>query len=199
MSVFLVSMTLSTLSQGTLPDSYAKLVAQVLLFMALSTVKLQGNEHFYLKWCLYSGRHGVRGDRDSFLRCQRARPPVARHDRIFNTEFDPNYIGIAFVGSTALILDNILRNNKRLICILLYGINVVAIPLFGVRAGPCCPLRCQIWRCFCSSLPGRKADDPENRQIIADGRRLCRRFIELCFSELCRPVDAHLQRRAGRQ
>jgi len=134
MSVFLVSMTLSTLSQGTLPDSYAKLVAQVLLFMALSTVKLQGNEHFYLKWVYLLA--GTVYAAIAIHSCV-ANALVRRlHGMIviFNTEFDPNYIGIAFVGSTALILDNILRNNKRLICILLYGINVVAI-LYSASRG----------------------------------------------------------------
>lgn len=125
--LFLMHSVLITMIKGMQPSGFVRYIGQIVMCLVLFSVTITDWEHEYLQkvfvtsasvyaimiiWSLYqNAQEGY----------------IHTHVRIFNTEFDPNFIGIPMVAATALLLDNILRNKKRIASALMYMIVAIAI------------------------------------------------------------------------
>ena len=116
-----------------MPSYALPMLAQMLVCIALYTIDLTPKEHRFLKqvfiWAtvvysvliIYSCL--VQGE-DRYVHGQII---------LFNTELDPNYIGIPLVAAMTLLLSAIVHEKRKLLSVLCYGIVAVAMMFTSSR------------------------------------------------------------------
>lgn len=125
--IFLVLSTFNTFIQGYIPSYFARYFLQVILFIVFSSITLRKKEeefielNFVLASSLYALLTIISCIKNSSVRYYHS--PII----LFNTNIDPNYIGIPFVLSSTLLFYWILNVNKIALNISLLFINIIAI------------------------------------------------------------------------
>lgn len=119
--------SLVSMAQGRMPQYYTRLIGQMILCISLSQWHLREYEHRFLRniYVCAAVIYAILAIRA----CYSAGISRYYHGDIemFGTSFDPNYIGIPLVASSAIILDCIMRAKKRALYITAYTIVLVSI------------------------------------------------------------------------
>lgn len=125
--LFLIYTMFGCYLNGHFPSYFIKFVTQILFCALLFSVDITERENEYLKWVftLSSSIYAVL----VIITCiENAREGYARTDiLLFGAELDPNFVGIPFVASMTLLLDNVLKKKRTFISIALYVVNAIAI------------------------------------------------------------------------
>ena len=125
--LFLIYTAFGCYLNGHFPSYFIKFVTQILLCALLFSVNITERENEYLKWVftLSSSIYAVL----VIVACvENAREGYARTDiLLFGAKLDPNFVGIPFVASMTLLLDNVLNKKKTFVSIALYVVNAIAI------------------------------------------------------------------------
>lgn len=126
--VFLIVTTIVTFSHGSMPGYFSRFAAQILLCVILMAIPCSNrSETFFLKavFIISSVVYAIL----IIISCYRLSGQRYFHDSIvlFNTQIDPNFIGIPIVAASVLTLNQILQKNRRLLHLLFYIILVIAI------------------------------------------------------------------------
>lgn len=121
--LFLVLTSIVSFGNYGMPTYYTKYAAQIILCIFLQNIELSHRENEFLKWtfCISSAVYALLVIKASSLGHTHARIIL------FNTSFDPNFIGIPFTAASIILLDNILQKTKRVFSLALYFIIAVAI------------------------------------------------------------------------
>ncbi len=125
--LFLTITTISSLFLGPLPGYYARFAAQIVLFLTVVNIRVNEREKRFLENVFISA--SVIYAILTIYSCVSMGDSRYYHGDIvlFDTAFDPNYIGIPFVATAALLLNRILRERKRVLSVCLYTVILIAI------------------------------------------------------------------------
>lgn len=128
LTVFLLLTFFVTFTYGALPSYFVRYTAQIILCIVLMTLSsVNKREVIFLKnvFIISSVIYAVL----IIISCYRLGGERYTHDSIvlFNTELDPNFLGIPLVAASVLVLDNILNKRKRLLNLAFYAILAFAI------------------------------------------------------------------------
>ena len=119
--------TISSLFLGPLPGYYARFTAQIVLFLTVVNIRANEREKRFLEnvFLYASVLYAVL----AIYSCVSMGESRYYHGDIvlLGTAFDPNYIGIPFVATAALLLNRILRERRRILSICLYTVILIAI------------------------------------------------------------------------
>lgn len=126
--IFLVITSIVTFSFGSLPSYFSRYMAQILLCIILMAIScLNQSEVDFLRkiFIIASVIYAIL----IIVSCYRLSGQRYYHASIvlFNTQLDPNFIGIPLVAASVLVLNNIFSKRKRFISILFYIILAIAI------------------------------------------------------------------------
>lgn len=139
---FLVLTSLVTFASGSFPSYFLRYAAQILLCIVLLAVpSLDKTEEDYLRNVFIAS--AVFYSLLAIRSCYQLGASRYYHADIIlfnNVSLDPNFIGIAFVAASVLVLNNILDGKKRLINALCYIILLVAIVYTASRSNMLCLL-----------------------------------------------------------
>lgn len=130
---YLILISFVTFLKGNDAPSYYKFAAQILLFLVLAAVSISKREHEFLKWVFIGA--SVFYAILTIYYCWQEGADLFYHPKIvlFGVSFDPNFIGLPFVATLALLLDKILNSHHRVLCIILYFVVAFAIVLTSSR------------------------------------------------------------------
>lgn len=125
--MFLVYSVMLTLLKGMRPSGFVRYIAQIIMCLLLFSVELNQREHDYLKK-VFSAAATVYAVLIIQSYSANSRAGYYHQDvLLFNTAFDPNFIGIPLIAATVLLLDNVLNQRKWKLSVVMYTINVAAI------------------------------------------------------------------------
>ena len=136
---FLLLVTIVTLITGSLPSSFLRFVAQIVLCIVLIAIgPLNKREEDLLKnvFIIASLVYALLAIRS----CYQLGAARYYHSSImlFNASLDPNFIGIPFVAASAFVLNNILEGKKRLLNVVCYIVFAIAIVYTASRGNMLC-------------------------------------------------------------
>ena len=138
MLIFIILCTVIIMISGYTPSYFARFVAQIFLFLVLLTLKLnfQEKEFIEIVFIVASVIYAIL----TIYSCIQNRNIRYIHSNIllFNTEIDPNFIGIPFVAASSIVLDKILIKKKKIINLSIYFILIIAIVYTASRSNLVC-------------------------------------------------------------
>ena len=124
---FLSYLIVSSLCFENIYSNLTRFISLIVLSIILSSFTINEKENNYLKNILIFSSIVYAILIIKFLAENAQSGYIHTAVLIFNTEFDPNYIGIPLVSASAFLLDNILYKKKLVISIIGYGIVLAAI------------------------------------------------------------------------
>lgn len=125
--LFLLYSVLRTIIAGTTPSSFVPYISQIVLCIILYSVSLNEREHRYIKtvfmiaafvYAVLIIKSLYENHREGYYHTE---------VQIFNTSFDPNFIGIPLVAAMALLLDQLLRGKKKVLSAIAYMVITYAV------------------------------------------------------------------------
>lgn len=125
--LFLLIVSVVSVIKVGIPSSYYKFAGQLILCIWLTNIRISKKEHELIRWAfIISGvfYSAVVIQTCAFLGSSRY---VHGDIMLFGATLDPNYIGIPLVAAMALLLDNILRNKRRILSMAGYLIIAIAV------------------------------------------------------------------------
>lgn len=125
---FLVCTFTITLFHGSLPGNFSRYAAQIVLcvvLIAMPSVNDREKDFLETVFILASVVYAIL----IIISCYRLAGQRYYHGSIvlFNTELDPNFVGIPLVAASVLVLNKILCKSKRILNIIFYIILAIAI------------------------------------------------------------------------
>ena len=125
--LFLIYTAIGCYLNGHFPSYFIKFATQILLCALLFSVNITERENEYLKW-VFTLSSAIYAVLVIVVCVENAREGYARTDiLLFGAKLDPNFVGIPFVASMTLLLDNVLNKKKTFVSITLYVVNAIAI------------------------------------------------------------------------
>ena len=126
--VFLICTFIITFFYGSLPGSFSRYAAQIILcvvLMAMPSINDKETDFLEKVFILASVVYAIL----IIISCYRLAGQRYYHGSIvlFNTELDPNFVGIPLVATSVLVLNKILCKGKRLLNIFFYIVLAIAI------------------------------------------------------------------------
>ena len=137
LAFILISVVVTVISSH-IPSYFGRYIAQIILFLVISTVTLNRKEEEFLKIVFCSATLVYAAL--TIYSCIRAGNTRYIHSDIilFNARLDPNFIGIPFVAASTFVLDNILNGRKRAINIIIFVIISIATVYTSSRSNLFC-------------------------------------------------------------
>lgn len=125
--LFLVYSVVRTLATGKTPSNFLPYVSQIILCLILFSVSLNKEENRFLKtvFAVASLVYAVLIIKS--LNENQLEGYYHSKVQIFNTEFDPNFIGIPLTAAMALLLDRILREKRKILSAAMYIVIAYAV------------------------------------------------------------------------
>ena len=125
--LFLFYSILLMIVNGHKPSYLLPYVSQILLCLVLSTITLRDHEHTLLKtvFAIASTVYAILIIKSLYE--NRVDGYYHTDVLIFNTSFDPNFIGIPLTAAMALLLDNVLHKKHTILSVFMYAIITFAV------------------------------------------------------------------------
>lgn len=126
LTLFFVCSSFTTIVYAGIPDTYMKLIAQIVLCVMLSNVVLneEETEKIKLVFCVAMTLYSALIIRSCKINMRYFHGDIP----LFGTLFDPNYLGIPLVAAITFLLEDILKGKNRLTkCIMIITIVIAVI------------------------------------------------------------------------
>lgn len=136
--IFTIICIVVIMFSGYIPSYFERLIAQIFLFLVLITLTLNLKEMEFIEkiFVLSAVGYAIL----TIYSCIKFKNIRYIHSNIllFNTEIDPNFIGIPFVAASSIILDKLLTKKKKIISFSMYFILIIAIVYTASRSNLMC-------------------------------------------------------------
>lgn len=138
MLIFVILCTVTIMISGYTPNYFMRFIAQIFLFLVLLTLRLNFQEKEFIEklFIIAAVIYAIL----TIYSCIQNRNIRYIHSSIllFNTEIDPNFIGIPFVAASSIVLDKILIKKKKIINFSIYFTLIIAIVYTASRSNLIC-------------------------------------------------------------